>query len=91
MTDVKADPELMAVEKELIIRGVQDSNKIHVWAEIPTHVRSLLANEHFEETERREIDGDVVAVGGTMPLGCLTISSTSRENNRHNRVISTGD
>jgi hypothetical protein len=87
MTDVEADPELAPEEKELIIRVNKGEDRITVYSEIPSTVRHLLNRRDFEKSDVRTVDGSVVAVRGTLPMGVLKIQRSEREYGSYSKII----
>lgn len=87
MTDVAADPALAPEEKELIIRVNKGEDRITVYSEIPSTVRHLLNRTDFEKCDVRTVDGSIVAVRGTLPLGVLKIQRSEREYGSYSKII----
>lgn len=79
MTEYRDDPTLGPGEKEITMRFARDEDRVTITAEITSWVRWLDHHPEFNETWRRETDGVVHAVSGTLPLGVLQLSGNPRK------------
>lgn len=85
---VGEDPRLAPEEKETTITWARDEKAVHVYSEVAGIVNRLLHHPHFDEDRRRTVEGDVVAVAGTLPLRCITIKANPRSYGSHAAVVS---
>jgi hypothetical protein len=88
--DAKDYPGLTPAEKEVTIRFDRDSDRLHVCSDVGSITARLLQHPDFEEEDRTTIDGNVVQVSGTLPVGVLSIKSKPRTNNHLGQVVSGG-
>jgi len=65
------DPALGQSEKEFVIRVNKSDERAVVHSEIGSVTRHLLTRSDFNKREVREVDGEIVAVTGDLPLGVL--------------------
>lgn len=79
--EVRDDPELLPEEKEVIIRWSRADDRVSIHAEQSTVVRWLVDHPEFSEESRREENGAVYAVSGTLPVGALKLSGNPRQSN----------
>lgn len=102
---VDRDPKLSGEEKETTISMYGGDKRFAIYSAKPTIVKSLLEHDHFEVTwlrvlgdgvtevetraAARGLDGDVVAVRGTLPVGTLTVKSKPRANDHQSSVVNT--
>lgn len=79
----------MQKEKETVIRMTKTEDEAHIFTEMRAFITPLLDHEHFEEDRRREHEGAVVAVGGTIPISCITVKGKPRkDDNQLSSVVS---
>jgi hypothetical protein len=87
MTEVTEDPALASHEKELNIRVNKADGRITVFTEIASVARHLLTRDDFEVTDTRLVEGKVVAVKGTLPMGVLKIQQNAREYGSFSNIV----
>lgn len=90
MSDVSEDSGLVPAEKQFSITTTKaDAPEVRVHSEVGSITRSLLDHGEFTATsKRKDASGDVVAVTGTLPIGCLTIKGAPRQSSQFNQVVS---
>lgn len=89
MTDTaREDEALQQEEKEVTITWAKDQDSARITSEIRGVTQALLEYDHFEENWRREQDGYVVAVSGSVPVGSLRLQPTVRQHGSHSEVVS---
>lgn len=76
---VAEDDELLPVEKQVSFVSAKPDDEFRVHSDVASLTKRLLAHPEFEEERRREIRGDVVAVTGRLPIGCLFVSESPRD------------
>jgi len=81
MSDVKEDPKLNPEEKEVIIRFDKTEERMTVHAEQSAVVRWLHEHPEYQVEETRSESGTLHATTGTLPVGCLKLSGSSRKSN----------
>lgn len=97
---VEIDPRRNADERETTFSMLGMSESVHVFSAKPTIIRSLLRHDHFELFRIGGIDGgeyepDVSAedvdaiyeIEGVLPIGCLTVKSKPRKDNRQSKIV----
>jgi hypothetical protein len=77
---VASDPALGPAEKEVTLGYSGVADRMWVSSEIPSVTRWLLDHPEFDTEEYRCVDGAVVAVQGTLPVGCLSLKGMARKN-----------
>ena len=87
MPDVKEDPDLSPEEKEVIIRFSRAEKRMTVHAEQHSVVRWLHEHPEYQVEETRSKNGTLHATTGTLPVGCLKLSGSSRKSNATSRVL----
>jgi hypothetical protein len=88
--DVREDPDLEPIEKETTVRFSKNEDVLHIYSEEGSIVNRLLHHDEFDESHRRTVDDAVVAVGGSLPISCLTIKAGTRSTENHSVVVSQG-
>jgi len=94
MTDDPAyrdDPDLGTMEKEVSITFARDEDRAHVHAEISSVVKWLDNHPEFETEDVRRHDGNIVALTGTLPVGCLHLKGKSRKQDTAGRITGSLD
>jgi len=74
MTEYRDDPDLTPEEKEITITFGAHTDRLHIHAEKATVVKWLDNHPRFNERNRREKNGVLHALTGTLPLGALKLS-----------------
>jgi len=90
MTDVTEDSALGPAEKEMNIRVNKAEDEVFVFSEIASVSRALLNRSDFEKQDVRKVDGEIVAVKGTLPMGVLKIQQNAREYGSFSTIVSDG-
>lgn len=87
------DPALGQSEKEFVIRVNKSDVRIVVHSEIGSVTRHLLTRSDFNKREVREVDGEIVAVTGDLPLGVLKVQQNARKHSGFSHIVAehTGD
>lgn len=85
---IAEDGSLAPPEKETQFRWSKTEKRVHVQTQMAGVMNRLLHHPEFEETNRRVVEGDVVALWGTLPLGVLSIGSNPRSSGSHADVVS---
>lgn len=86
MTEYVDDPNLSAVEKEVSLTFSRDEDRLRIHSEISSVTKWLDNHPEFSERFRRETDGAVYAINGTLPVGCLSLKGTSRKSQQPSAV-----
>lgn len=94
---VERDPNLGPAERETGIVLTTDRDRYRITTEVPAHMRHLLQHDHFDLDWVRSPDGratddiddleTVHAVHGTLPIGTLTVKSTTRSTDNLGQVV----
>lgn len=85
---IREDPDLTQMEKETTVTWAKDQERVHIHSEMGSIVRWLLDHPDFEEAGRRLNNGEIHAVRGTLPVGCLKLQATPRKSSRPSDVTS---
>lgn len=86
--DVREDPKLMPEEKEYHYYGSKIDGKVNVFSDIGSMMRDMIKHPEIDVEADREVDGNVVAVRGTMPIGLLKNMGQSRDSDNLSDIIS---
>lgn len=87
MAEYKDDPELTPAEKEVAISYSREDNRMSVHSEIGTVTKWLANHPEFQEKNRREKEGAVVSITGTLPVGCLNLKGNPRNSDTPGRTL----
>lgn len=85
--EIADDPDLLPEEKEIMVRWARCDDRLTVHAEQSTAVKWLLEHPEFQQDRRRVKNGVVHAVSGTLPVGVLNLSGTSRQSSYTSDVL----
>lgn len=85
---VSEDGSLSPKEKETHFRWSKVDENVHVYSDVAGVINRLLHHPEFLETGRTEIQGQVVAIWGQLPLGVLSVSKSPRSSGSHADVVS---
>jgi hypothetical protein len=91
MTEVTEDPDLGSNEKELNITVNKADDEFFVFTEIASVARHLLTRDDFNKQDERRVDGKIVAVKGTLPMGVLKIQQNERKYGSFSEIVATHD
>ena len=88
--DVRENSDRYPEEKETIIRFDKSDDVAYVWTGEAGLMRRLIKHDEFEADERKSIerDGNITAVYGTLPIGCLSVIGTPRKASGHAEIVS---
>jgi hypothetical protein len=86
-TEYREDPVLSPPEKEVTIRVAKDQDRLSVRSEIRGVTRRLAAHPDFDLRDQREVDGAIVMVEGTLPVGVLLLRQSARQSGRHADIV----
>jgi hypothetical protein len=79
--EVAEDDGLLPEEKSIIINMTKVDDRATVHSDIGSVTRELLEHDEFEvDRKRTEGDETITAVTGTLPVGCLRLNKSPREN-----------
>ena len=87
LVNVADDPKLQPEEKEVILRWSRADDRVSIHAEQSTVVKWLLRHPEFSEEWRREKDGVLHAISGTLPVGAMKLSGNPRKSNNTASVL----
>jgi len=86
--EARDDPDLWPAEKEVIVRWARDEDRARIFAEQSTVVEWLHRHPEYRVVETRTGENGVLhSTRGTLPVGCLKFSGTSRSSNATARVL----
>lgn len=85
--EFRDDPALSPPEKEVTIRVARDQDRLSVRSEITGVTQRLVAHPKFDLRDHREVDGAIVMVEGTLPLGVLLLRQSARQNGTHADIV----
>lgn len=77
--NVRADPKLSSEERETTIRYAASDDRLSITSEITSVIGWLKEHPEFSEDWRRQSEGELHAISGTLPIGTLKLSGTSRK------------
>jgi hypothetical protein len=86
--DVREDPKLTPAEKETHYTSAKDQDHFRVFSEESGVMRRMIKHPDIDVNSGREVDGDVVAVRGTMPVSLLKVVKNPRNDTSHSETIS---
>jgi hypothetical protein len=86
--DVAEDSELLPEEKETILRLSKSEGRVNVFSEEASIMKRLLEHPEGDVEPDRVVDGTVMAVKGTIPVGTLSISRDGRQTEGHAEIVS---
>lgn len=78
----------MPAEKEFTITVAKDEDRLHVHSEIASIAKRLYHHPKFRLTGKRVVDGDIVRVEGTLPVGVLNVSAKPRQRDGFSPIVS---
>lgn len=81
------DPALGQSEKEFAIRVNKAEQVAVVHSEIGSITRHLLTRSDFEKRNVREVDGEVVAVTGELPMGTVKVQQNARKFSGFSHIV----
>ena len=96
---VSNDPNRESMEKETGITMLGDAKEMRVFSAKRALIVRLIKHPHFDPewysvegsrvdpSEIADTQGDIWAVSGKMPIGCLTIKSKPRSTNYQSQVV----
>jgi len=103
---VAGDPDLTRAERETTLRFADDQDVAHVHSASPGVVRRLLAHDHVrvsavtvhdgegiqtvDAAEVVDVDGEIVSLRATLPVGAIGVKSVPRKTNQSAEVVSGG-
>jgi hypothetical protein len=90
MPEVEArdDPDLAPAEKEVIVRWARGEERARIFAEQSTVVAWLHRHPEYQVLETRTgEDGVLHRTKGSLPVGCLKLSGSSRSSDATSRVL----
>jgi len=103
---VTGDPDLSLAERETTLRFADDQDRARVHSASPGVVRRLLAHDDVRVSavtlhdgegiqtvgpdEAVDVDGDVVSLRGTLPVGAIGVKSVPRKTDQSAAVVSEG-
>lgn len=90
MTEVGEDNTLSPTEKQVSLVATKDNDRFKVHSEVASITRRLLAHEAFVESNRREVDGEVVSITGYLPINYVSIGTGGRAENTWGGLVSDG-
>lgn len=85
--DISEDAGLSSMEKETSFTWAKDQNVVHVHTDMAGVARRLIQHPEFELEDYREVEGDVVDIRGTIPVGCLSVGMSPRKSGSNADVI----
>lgn len=85
---IAEDDSLSPPEKETQFRWSKADEDVHVYSDVAGVMNRLLHHPEFETDGKTMIQGDVVALWGRLPLGCLSVSVSPRSSGSHADVVS---
>jgi len=85
----KDDPDLTPEEKEFHMTVNKATQELVVHSEIGSISRHLLQRNDFDKSDERLVDGDIVAVTGTLPMDVLKVQQNEREHGGFSRIVAT--
>jgi hypothetical protein len=89
VSEVRArdDPDLAPAEKEVIVRWARDEDRARIFAEQSTVLEWLHRHPEYRVEATRSEDGVLYSTEGTLPVGCVKFSGTSRRSDATSRVL----
>ena len=84
---VGEDPTLEAHEKETVIGFSKVDDHIRIDTSESAIIRWLLSHPQFELSSANLLDGKVVSLSGTLPIGCLKLSGKARSSTKHSACL----
>ena len=85
--EFRDDPNMNTHEKEVSINVSRVGDRFNIHSEISTVTKWLFNHPEFVETHRRESQGVVYAISGTLPMGVLKLSGSSRKDHTMSAVL----
>lgn len=85
--EARDDPDLRPAEKEVIVRWARDEDRARIFAEQSTVVEWLHRHPEYRVEATRSEDGVLYSTKGTLPVGCLKFSGTSRSSDATGQVL----
>lgn len=86
--NISEDSELLPKEKQVSFVSTKADDEFRVHSEVASVSKRLLSHPEFTEERRREIDDEIVAVTGRIPIGCLTVSKSPRQDGGFAPIVS---
>ena len=81
------DPTLEAHEKETVIGFSKADDRLRIDTSESAIMRWLLSHPQFALSHANLLDGKVVSLSGTLPIGCLKLSGKARSSTRHSACL----
>ena len=86
--EARDDPDLEPAEKEVIVRWARGEERARIFAEQSTVVEWLHRHPEYRvEATRTGENGVLYSTKGTLPVGCLKFSGSSRNSDATSRVL----
>lgn len=86
---VGEDPDLLPEEKQVSLTTTKRDTQFTVHSEVATVTRWLVEHPAVEITNHRVVDGEIVAVTGTLPRGMVNLAPKPRKIDHFSAMLST--